>query len=101
MPHCCPGPAQAAYGVVDALADPAITLFSGPNVIARNDDWSADPMAVVEFAAGAGAAGAFAFAEGSADAAMVINLAPRIYTLQLGGVAGASGIGLIEVYEVP
>jgi len=45
--------------------------------------------------------GAFQFAAGSKDAAMVLSLEPGAYTVQISGVGGASGIGLIEVYEIP
>ena len=39
-------------------------------------------------------------APGSADAAILINLAPGAYTAQVGA-ANASGVALLEIYEVP
>ncbi len=46
------------------------------------------------------AVGAFAFPAGSKDAGLLLYLAPGVYTVQLSGVGGATGVGLIEVYEV-
>jgi hypothetical protein len=45
--------------------------------------------------------GAFALVPGSADAALLIHLAPGAYTVHLSGLGGTSGNALIEVYEVP
>ena len=35
------------------------------------------------------------------DSAMLITLPPGSYTAKLSGFEGATGIGLIEIYEVP
>jgi hypothetical protein len=32
---------------------------------------------------------------------LLINLAPGAYTAQVSGVAGTTGVALVEVYEVP
>ena len=45
--------------------------------------------------------GATALVEGGKDAAILITLPPGIYTAQMSGTGGSTGIGLIEVYEVP
>jgi hypothetical protein len=45
--------------------------------------------------------GAFPLESNSADAAMLVTLPPGNYTALLSGTAGATGIGLIEVYEAP
>ena len=42
-----------------------------------------------------------AFAAGSADAALIVNLAPGAYTAQVTGLAGATGTTLLEVSELP
>ena len=46
-------------------------------------------------------AGAFAFPAGGKDAAVLLTLPPGSYTAQVSGVGGATGVGLVEVYEVP
>jgi hypothetical protein len=45
--------------------------------------------------------GAFPLPEGSLDAAVVMTLQPGGYTVQVAGFAGATGLALIEIYEVP
>jgi hypothetical protein len=44
--------------------------------------------------------GAFPLASGSADSALLLNLAPGAYTMQISGVAQSTGVALGEVYEV-
>jgi hypothetical protein len=44
--------------------------------------------------------GAFAFAAGSADCALIANLPAGAYTVQVSGVGGTTGVALAEVYEV-
>ena len=44
--------------------------------------------------------GAFALPIGSADSAILVNLAPGAYTLSLTSSDGNSGTGLLEIYLV-
>lgn len=44
--------------------------------------------------------GAFALDAGSADAALVVSLAPGAYTVQVNGVGATSGAALLEIYEL-
>ena len=72
-------------------------MFRAAARIAENDDWPA-----IDAAIHAGA-GAFAFASGSKDAALVASLAPGAYTVKLGPAASATaqtGVGLVEVFEL-
>ena len=46
-------------------------------------------------------AGAFALADGSRDSAMLAMLDPGVYSAQVIGVAGDTGVSLLEIYEVP
>jgi hypothetical protein len=102
------GPALAAFGVTTALSDPVLNVFDNSgNLVAQNDNWGtqvqligtpATPGAIVT----AGIeAGAFALQPGSTDSAILITLAPGSYTAQVSGVNGATGVGLVEIYEVP
>lgn len=91
------GPALTAFGVNDALAAPVLELYSGATRIADNARWSTQANADAITAAAA-AAGAFAFAPGSADAALLVTLAPGAYTTIVRGPA-AMGAVLIEAYE--
>ena len=90
------GPALAGFGLSGALLDPMLQIFSGTTLINENDNAS-DP-AITDAAS---RVGAFAFASGSKDAAILVTLQPGAYTAQVSGFGGTTGIGLVEVYEVP
>src|SRR5262249_16494340 len=62
-----------------------------------NDNWS---TTTVGGATTFGSVGAFGLTTGSRDAAVLANLAPGAYTAQVSGVGTASGIALVEVYDV-
>ena len=89
------GPALLPMGVDTALLDPVLEIktLSG-TVVASNDNWNTADAATMS------AAGAFAFVPGSKDAALVITLPAGAYTALVAGVNGATGIGLIEIYEL-
>ena len=94
------GPGLAAFGVTGAVAKPVLTLYRGTTQVAQNSGWStsADASAI---AAGALEVGTFALASGSADAAILVNLAPGLYTAQVTSLDGTAGTGLVEIYELP
>ena len=95
------GPALGAFGVAGTLADPTLKLFNqAGTVVATNDNWgdTADAPAI---ASTAPAVGAFALPPEGRDAALLLNLAPGLYTVQVGAPAGTSGAALVEIYEVP
>jgi len=90
------GPTLAAFGVTGVLADPKLEVYDGNTKVVENDDWE------VGLAPTFGAVGAFAFAGGSKDAAAIVTLAAgKSYTVHASGVGGATGEGLIEIYELP
>lgn len=93
------GPALTQFGVAGALADPTITLFRDSTVIATNDNWSAATNAA-QIATTATASGAFALPAGSRDATILTTLGSGAYTVQMSGVAGGTGVGLVEIYEI-
>jgi len=94
------GPSLAQFDLGGVLARPRLTLYSGNTVVVQNAGWStsADAAAIAEAAA---SVGAFAYAPGSADAALIVNLAPGSYTAQVTGADGGTGIALVEIYELP
>ncbi len=93
------GPALATFGVRDALAAPVLELYAGAGRLAENAGWSAGPDAAAVSGAAA-AAGAFAFAPGSADAALLVTLPPGGYTAVVRSAAGTGSV-LVEAYEIP
>ncbi|WP_414662729.1 reprolysin-like metallopeptidase [Horticoccus sp. 23ND18S-11] len=99
------GPALAAFGVTDALADPQLRIFAEGRVAAENDHWgtplgTGDPASAAEIAAAAAQARAFPFAAGSADAAVLVTLPPGAYSAVVEGARGTTGSGLVEAYEI-
>jgi hypothetical protein len=91
------GPTLGVFGVTGVLADAQIFVRrSDGTVVASNDNWSGADVSTA-----ASAAGAFALTAGSRDAALIASLSPGGYTVELSGVGGVTGVGLIEVYELP
>jgi hypothetical protein len=95
------GPGLGGFGVPDALADPALTLFHGSTALKTNDDWFRDADAALMRDAAA-KTGAFALAAGGVDAAMLLYLDPGAYTAQVSssGLTTGTGTALVEIYEV-
>ena len=96
------GPALTGFGVAGALADPEIEIVNNasPNVrIAANDNWGSGTN-VASLNAAFGQSGAFAFQSGSKDAALITDLAPGSYSIQVSGVGAATGATLVEVYDI-
>ena len=88
------GPKLTAFGVGGVLADPKLEIYRDATLLAANDDWNASVAAATP---GLG----FALDAESKDAVLLITLPPGGYTAQLSGVGATTGVGLIEVYEVP
>jgi hypothetical protein len=99
------GPSLANFNVPGALANPFLQLFSGQTAIAENDDWQVSLPLCQQSGHTCGDAVAIA-ATGSApshplEAAILITLNPGPYTAIVSGVGGTTGVGLVEVFEVP
>ncbi len=92
------GPGLGVFGVPGVMADPRLDLFNASSVrIAANDNWGGDAQLT---AAGA-RVGAFDIANRqSADAMLLVTLAPGNYSAEVRG-ANGGGVALVEVYEVP
>lgn len=89
------GPALAAFGVAAPMADPKIAVLKNGAQIAANDNWLASDAATMA------GVGAFAFAAGSRDAALVLTLEPGAYTAIIeSATAGGSGEVVAEVYFI-
>lgn len=95
------GPALRAYGVGGILANPVLSL----NTPARGElwhvsgSWSSQPNAG-QIRLAARQFGAFAFAEGSSDVAMLVTLNPGAYTLVVSGAERTSGVVLVEAHAI-
>jgi hypothetical protein len=94
------GPALTAFGIAGALARLDLAVLSGNTVLAQNTGWSssADARAIEQAAV---QVGAFPLTVGAPDSAILVHLSPGPYTARISGTAGATGVALVEVYEVP
>jgi phosphodiesterase/alkaline phosphatase D-like protein len=97
------GPTLSAFGVADALANPVLSVFQGDRLVATNSAWSGSTRAATSDLTDAfDRAGAFRLVdETSRDAAVVVNLVPGAYTVQVKSGDGAPGATLLEVYDLP
>ncbi len=89
------GPSLANFGVSGALPNPTLQLVrsSDQSVIATNDDWGSAANAAQITSSG--------FAPSNPlESAILTTLQPGAYTAIVSGVGGATGVGLVEVYEV-
>jgi hypothetical protein len=98
------GPSLTPLGVPGALADPTFSVVdSSGATIASNDNWGTPVGGAPDGAALAeafNAAGAFAFATGSLDSALITSVGPGSYTVLAGGNNGSTGVALVEVYDI-
>jgi hypothetical protein len=86
------------FGPSAIISDPKIELFNGASVsIGSNDNWGGTATLSAAFTA----AGTFGLAVGSLDSAMTATLSPGSYTVVVTPSTGATGTGLVEVYELP
>jgi len=100
---------QSAFAFPGTLSDPVLSLYdSTGTVIAQNDNWGT-PVAVStaqaaasasDIATAAAAVWGFPLVSGSKDASLITTLAPGAYTAQVSGASGATGVALIEVYQM-
>lgn len=97
------GPALGALSsdFANHVADPVLTVFDAAGApVLTNDNWSESGTLSLLNAAAA-AAGAFQFAAGSQDAALVVTLAPGVYTAVVTAPGQPQGVVLLEIYQLP
>ena len=88
------GPTLADFGVPGVLADPTLDLINSNGMVIRsNNNWKDSQRAEIE-------------ATGLApnhdeEAALVETVAPGAYTAIVRGNGRTSGVGLVEIYNIP
>jgi len=87
------GPSLAQFGIQQPLGDPKIQLYSGSTVIFENDNWQADSRAADLKALNLAPTN-------PNEASLLVTLNPGAYTVILSGVNAATGVGLVEAYEM-
>jgi hypothetical protein len=107
-----PSMAGAPFFVPGTLANPFLRLFSWHTPVAENDNWQDPPScsfpcgeAVDIVATGLDPCEPNPWQIVSPpgctlESAILITLPPGAYTVTLGGVAGGTGVGLVEVFDV-
>lgn len=91
------------FSVGGVLEDPVLEVHSSaPNAPAlfTNDDWGSNANAS-EIVTVSQSVGAFALGDGSKDAVLLITLDTGGYTFLVHGKDGATGVVIVELYEVP
>jgi hypothetical protein len=94
------GPGLGVFHIAGTLADPQLTVYRGTTPIATNDNWG-DAGASTVIKNAQNQVGAFPLPVGSADAAIILDLEPGLYSCKVSGAGDTTGIALVEVYEVP
>jgi len=93
------GPALQPFAIDGYLADPQLEVMTVAGAsLATNDNWNSNDAALK---AASESVGAFPFAPGSKDAALLIELPPGLYTVVVRGANATTGIALVETYELP
>jgi hypothetical protein len=88
------GPTLGDFGVQGFLANPTLELVSSNGTVIRsNQDWKDSQRAAIEAAQLAPAH--------DAEAALIESLAPGAYTAVVRGLDRTTGVGLVEVYNIP
>ncbi|MBA3961384.1 MAG: hypothetical protein H0X40_05720 [Chthoniobacterales bacterium] len=88
------GPSLTQAGVTNALQDPILELHDADgNLLKTNDNWMATQKAAIE-ATGAPPTN-------DKESAIVDTIPPGSYTAIVRGKNGGTGVGLVEVYNLP
>ena len=89
------GPSLTAAGVPNALTDPTLEFFNGQGTkLDSNDNWMNSPNQAKIQASGLAPTNA-------KESAVVLTLAAGPYTAVVRGVNGGTGVGSVEVYQLP
>jgi cyclophilin family peptidyl-prolyl cis-trans isomerase len=97
-----PDPTFAANVGNANLGDPRLAVFHAhdgtSDLILTNDDWGGEAQLT---AAGTAVGAAALTNAASKDSVVLATLDPGVYSAQVSGAPGTSGITLVEVYELP
>jgi hypothetical protein len=89
-----PSLGTGAHPLADVLPNPVLELHDGSgNLLSSNDDWVSSPQHAAIVASGLAPSN-------SVESAILTTLSPGNYTAIVRGVNSATGIGLVEVYDL-
>jgi hypothetical protein len=86
------GPSLASSGLTDLINDPTLQLFGAGGQIAFDDDWKDLQEAEIEATT--------IPPNDDREPAIIATLSPAAYTVIVSGKDGATGVGLLEVYDL-
>jgi phosphodiesterase/alkaline phosphatase D-like protein len=97
------GPTLSAFGVMDAIPQPVLSVYQSDQLVGTNSAWAGVSRSATESMLDSfDRAGAFRLVdESSRDAALLLSLAPGSYTVQVKSGDGTPGAALLEVYDLP
>jgi hypothetical protein len=97
------GPALASFGIPNFLPNPILTLYNTNGTVeAMDSGWEVDSAGQNDsalVASTAASVGAFPLVSGSMDSALLVTVDNGVHTTGLLTSNGASGVGLIEIYD--
>jgi hypothetical protein len=89
------GPSLTAFGILDPIREPSLTLYRRGVVIDSDSVGSRTKAVGADFARN----GAFALAATASDVAILKHLEGGAYTVHMSSTTNQTGMGLIEVYQ--
>jgi hypothetical protein len=92
------GPSLTHFGVINALADPVVELHLPDGSVVSNNNWKIDDQ--TQQSQEAIVLATNAAPTDDLESAILITLNPGAYTAILSGKNQATGIGLVEVYDL-
>jgi hypothetical protein len=100
--------ASAPFNLTGVLIDPFLQLYHDETLLRENDDWDTPLNTQSTLRDAAIQVGAFPLREtrdasinSGLDSAMIVTLQPGNYTAKVSGFEGATGLAIVEVYEMP
>ncbi|MSU50227.1 MAG: matrixin family metalloprotease [Opitutus sp.] len=100
--------ARAPFNLSGVLLDPFLQIYRGETLLRENDDWDSSISEMSTLRTTSAQVGAFAMVEtrtnnppSGLDAAIIVTLQPGSYTAKVSGFEGATGLALVEIYELP
>ncbi len=87
------GPSLTGAGVDGALLDPTLDFYRGSELILSNDNWKTTDKSAIE-ATGLAPAN-------DKESAILVTLDPGSYSAVVRGKNNTTGIGIVEVYQMP
>jgi hypothetical protein len=95
------GPSLSNSGVQNPLSNPELELHDASTLIGRNDDWQTTQVGgVITGDQVADIQNSGVAPSNALESALIGTVAPGSYTAIMQGVGGATGVGIVELYDL-